>query len=204
MGNTGDLTICGNVLEAYLTANPVIPWSDLRYLFGEIMYGGHITDSWDRRTCNTYLSVLVNEKLFDKMELGPGFRSPDPTTLDFEGYAAFVDHTLPADSPSMFGLHPNAEIGYLTNWTSAIFDTIMILGGGGGAGDEAGGGAIREKMTYLQENLPETFQMIDIADTAAPLLEGESSPYVMVAMQECQRMNNLMSEIKRSLVELDK
>jgi dynein heavy chain len=139
--NTGDLTICGNVLEAYLTANPVIPWSDLRYLFGEIMYGGHITDSWDRRTCNTYLSVLVNEKLFDKMELGPGFRSPDSSTLDFEGYAAFVEHTLPADSPSMFGLHPNAEIGYLTNWTASIFNNILSLGGGGGDGGGGGGGA---------------------------------------------------------------
>ena len=29
-----------------LTASvlPKVPWDDLRYLFGEIMYGGHITD----------------------------------------------------------------------------------------------------------------------------------------------------------------
>jgi dynein heavy chain len=187
-----------------LEANDVVPWQDLRYIFGEIMYGGHITDAWDRRTCNNYLMVIVNDKLHQGMEFGPGFKSPAAETLDYEGYINYTETDLPADSPSMFGLHPNAEIGYLTNWTSAIFDTIMVLGGGGGAGDEAGGGAIREKMTYLQENLPETFQMIDIADTAAPLLEGDSSPYVMVAMQECQRMNNLMSEIKRSLVELDK
>jgi hypothetical protein len=32
-----------------------IPWEDLRYLFGEIMYGGHITDDWDRRLCRTFL-----------------------------------------------------------------------------------------------------------------------------------------------------
>lgn len=35
--NTGDLTICANVLQAYLEANPTVPWDDLRYIFGEIM-----------------------------------------------------------------------------------------------------------------------------------------------------------------------
>ena len=37
--NTGDLTICANVLQTYLEANPVVPWDDLRYIFGEILYG---------------------------------------------------------------------------------------------------------------------------------------------------------------------
>ena len=32
----------------------------------------------------------------------------------------------------MFGLHPNAEIGYLTNWTASIFEMIQSLGGGDG------------------------------------------------------------------------
>ncbi len=36
-----------------------VPWTDLRYLFGEIMYGGHITDDWDRRLCRTYLEEYM-------------------------------------------------------------------------------------------------------------------------------------------------
>ena len=99
------------------------------------MYGGHITDAWDRRTCNSYLSVLVNDQLFTGLELGPGFQSPDPTQLDYRGYITYVEEKLPPDSPTMFGLHPNAEIGYLTNWTASIFEMILSLGGGdGGAG----------------------------------------------------------------------
>ena len=49
-----------NVLYNYLEANNRIPWEDLRYLFGEIMYGGHITDDWDRRLCKVIL-IYVNE-----------------------------------------------------------------------------------------------------------------------------------------------
>lgn len=25
-----------------------VPWDDLQYLFGEIIYGGHIVEQWDR------------------------------------------------------------------------------------------------------------------------------------------------------------
>lgn len=45
---------------AILEANSKVPWEDLRYLFGEIMYGGHITDDWDRRLCRTYLEEFLH------------------------------------------------------------------------------------------------------------------------------------------------
>ena len=47
--NMGDLTTCGDVLFNYLEANLAVPWDDLRYMFGEVFYGGHITDDMDRR-----------------------------------------------------------------------------------------------------------------------------------------------------------
>ena len=61
--NTGDLTISVNVLYNYLEANAKVPWTDLRYLFGEIMYGGHITDDWDRRLCRTYLEEYMKPEM---------------------------------------------------------------------------------------------------------------------------------------------
>ena len=57
--NDGDLRICGDILHNYLAGFEQVPYLDLQYLYGEIMYGGHITDNWDRRTCNTYLAVLI-------------------------------------------------------------------------------------------------------------------------------------------------
>ena len=65
-------------------------------------------------------------------------------------------------------------------------------------------GAIKEQMDFFTKTLPDNFQMLSIMELAEPLLNQESSPYVVVALQECQRMNILLSEIRRSLIELDK
>lgn len=62
---------------------PKVPWDDLRYLFGEIMYGGHITDDWDRRLCRTYLAeYLQTEMLEGGTLLAPGFQIPP--NLDYK------------------------------------------------------------------------------------------------------------------------
>lgn len=61
--NVGDLTISVSVLFNYLETSSKVPWEDLRYLFGEIMYGGHITDDWDRRLCRTYLEVFMQNNM---------------------------------------------------------------------------------------------------------------------------------------------
>ena len=65
--NTGDLNISMNVLYNYLEANAKVPWEDLRYLFGEIMYGGHITDDWDRTLCRTYLAEYMNIEMVSQI-----------------------------------------------------------------------------------------------------------------------------------------
>lgn len=51
----------------------------------------------------------------------PGFKSPDPMKFDREKYASHIENGLPAEVPQMFGLHPNAEIGYLTNQAESLF-----------------------------------------------------------------------------------
>jgi len=204
--NTGDLNICANVLKAYIDMFGLVPWDDLRYIFGEIMYGGHITDPFDRRTANTYLSVLFHDGLFSELELAPKFKSPKPDGMMFDSYIEHIEKSLPPESPPQLGLHPNAEIGYLTNGTINLFVAIMNISGGGGGDSEGGGGnVVHSTMTDLTERLPENFVMVIINERAKPLLEKlELSPFVVVAKQECGYMNVLLTEMRRSLVELDK
>jgi dynein heavy chain len=127
--NDGDLKICGDVLHNYLTKYEKVPYDDLRYIYGEIMYGGHITDGWDRRTNNTYLKVLIRPEILNGMQLtcAPGFKSPDPLKFDREAYRKYIEEKLPQESPQMFGLHPNAEIGYLTTTGETLFELILSV-----------------------------------------------------------------------------
>ena len=115
--NDGDLTICADVLHNYLSKYEKVPYADLRYIYGEIMYGGHITDDWDRRTNNTYLKILIRPEILSNMQLtcAMGYKSPDPNKFERESYERYIEEKLPAEIPQMFGFHPNAEIGYLTN-----------------------------------------------------------------------------------------
>ncbi|XP_065827108.1 dynein beta chain, ciliary-like, partial [Oscarella lobularis] len=199
--NVGDLTISVDVLYNYLEANPKVPWQDLRYLFGEIMYGGHITDDWDRRLCRTYLEVFVLPQMLEgDVNLAPGY--PLPPNSDYNAYHDYVDEVLPPESPYLYGLHPNAEIGFLTTTSENLFRTVLEMQPRDSSGEGSGGITREEKVKNILDDildkLPEEFNVSELMARAE-----EKTPYVVVAFQECERMNILTSEMKRSLKELD-
>ncbi|XP_014887254.1 dynein axonemal heavy chain 9 isoform X4 [Poecilia latipinna] len=195
--NTGDLTISINVLYNYLEANLKVPYDDLRYLFGEIMYGGHITDDWDRHLCRTYLEEFIKPEMMEgEFFLAPGF--PLPGNMDYNSYHQYVDDTLPAESPYLYGLHPNAEIGVLTQTSEKLFRTMLEMQPRDGGVGEGGGMTSEEKVRSVLEDilerLPEQFDMAELLGKAE-----ERTPYQVVALQECERMNVLTQEIRLSL-----
>jgi dynein heavy chain len=117
----------------------------------------------------------------------------------------YIDTALPEESPRAFGLHPNAEIGYLTEGTQECFNTILNIRGGAGADGDAGASPVRAIMEDLTQRLPVNFVMVIIDQKAKPLLDQlDVGPFVVVALQECERMNVLLTEMRRSLLELDK
>jgi dynein heavy chain len=163
------------------------------------MYGGHITDDWDRRTNMSYLHVLIRPEILSQMQLtlAPGFKSPDPVKYDREAYRKYIEEKLPTEQPQMFGLHPNAEIGYLTTQSESLFATIQSVqgGAGGGGGDD---GKVKNLIVTFVANLPGDFNMFEIMGRAK-----NKTPYVVVCLQECERMNTLVVEIRTSLNDLD-
>ncbi|XP_074840743.1 dynein axonemal heavy chain 11 isoform X1 [Carettochelys insculpta] len=198
--NNGDLTICVNVLYNYLEANSKVPWEDLCYLFGEIMYGGHITDDWDRKLCHTYLEEFMSPAMLEgELALAPGFLAPP--NLDYAGYHNYIDEMLPAESPVLYGLHPNAEIEFLTVTSDNLFKTLLELQPRSLLVEESGQSAeekVKNVLDDILEKLPEEFNMTEIMQKAAV-----RSPYVLVCFQECERMNLLIRAIRKSLKQLD-
>uniref|UniRef100_A0A4X2LEM9 Dynein axonemal heavy chain 9 n=1 Tax=Vombatus ursinus TaxID=29139 RepID=A0A4X2LEM9_VOMUR len=199
--NTGDLTISVNVLYNFLEANAKVPYDDLRYLFGEIMYGGHITDEWDRRLCRTYLEEFIKPEMLEgEMFLAPGF--PLPGNMDYNSYHQYIDDMLPAESPYLYGLHPNAEIGFLTQTSEKLFRTVLEMQPRDSQ-DGDGGGITREEKVkaFLAEILEKITEEFNIVELMARV--EERTPYIVVTFQECERMNLLIREIQHSLKELD-
>mmetsp|Transcript_9859 Transcript_9859/g.28975 ORF Transcript_9859/g.28975 Transcript_9859/m.28975 type:complete len:815 (+) Transcript_9859:3-2447(+) len=198
--NNGDITVCADVLHNYVEGRDKLPWEDLKYIWGEIMYGGHITDAWDRRCMSSYLEVLLVDELVDEkadFELAPGFKPL--LEGDFAAYRSYIEEAMPSESPTLFGLHPNAEIGLLIENCESLFKAIFTLQGG-----SAGGGGVnkeqrvKELIQEMQEGLPPEFQMLDIKARVK-----EKTPYVVFVLQELERMNAILGLMGGGMRELE-
>lgn len=56
------------LLQAHENGDDGLPWGTLRYLIGEAMYGGRVSDSYDRRILTTYLDEYLGDFLFDAFQ----------------------------------------------------------------------------------------------------------------------------------------
>jgi dynein heavy chain len=198
--NKGDLTSCAQVAMNYLETYPKIPWDDLKYIFGEIMYGGHITDFFDRVLAIAYLDAYLKDELLEGAELFSGFMAPS-NSGSCKDILEHVETTIPQESPTAFGLHPNAEIGFRMKQAESMFGQIRELqprSAGKGAGMSPQEVA-KQKLEEIMDKLPDRLEAVEVIEK----LEGDRSPFVNVFLQEIDRLCILQDEIRGSLKELE-
>ena len=111
--------------------------------------------------------------------------------------------TLPlANSPEVFGLHANAEIGYYTTAAKEMWYHLIELQPQ--TGDVAGGISRDEYIDRVASDvlakLPKEFEM----DKIRKKFGIDISPTTVVLFQELERFNNLLRRMQRSLVTLKK
>jgi dynein heavy chain len=211
----GDLRDSSIVLKNYMETNQSsgkLPWDDLKYIFGEIMYGGHIVDNWDRRFCSAFLDNLMQDSLLDEAELFPFIEGKNvtfkcPQAMPYEKYIEHIENG-PGDTPLAFGMHPNAEIDYRTTQCIVLFRTLQELAPKEtGAGEDGGGGqTLQDKIQEFMHRVSDEVQLdqnkINIEDVLSKLNE-DKDPYQNVFLQECELMNVLIHEILKSLQEIE-
>lgn len=135
--NQSDFTISYKLLNMYLkkafeNKDEAIPWNSLKYLIGEAMYGGRVTDDWDRRILMTYLEEYMGDFLFDKNRDFFFAKTPDydyiqPVNKTLEGFLNTVNDVPLINSPIVFGLNPNAEITYFTNSAKNTWENLLLM-----------------------------------------------------------------------------
>ncbi|CAF4691617.1 unnamed protein product, partial [Rotaria sp. Silwood1] len=71
--NESDFRVCMQILDTYLSKavannDPKLPWGSLKYLIGEVMYGGRAIDDFDRRVLRTYMDEYMGDFIFDTFQ----------------------------------------------------------------------------------------------------------------------------------------
>uniref|UniRef100_A0A4W2H6H3 Dynein axonemal heavy chain 14 n=1 Tax=Bos indicus x Bos taurus TaxID=30522 RepID=A0A4W2H6H3_BOBOX len=116
--SSSDLEVAIKVLENFLSAQSSIPWQTLRYLIGEVVYGGWVTDSWDRRCLNTLLYKFCNpEVLKDDFSFSKSGSMKD--------YIRIIQSLPEDDPPELLELHPEATRGFREIQAQKFIDNLI-------------------------------------------------------------------------------
>ena len=215
--NLDDLRNSDAVVGKYIEPGvSKIPWEDLKYIVGEIMYGGHIVDDMDRILNNAYLNYILDDKLLEDLDLVP-YPSSNPAmkvnpiktpynnaAYPFEQWDAYIDVVITSESPALFGLHPNAELEYRITETNTLFRNLIDLEPkDSGSSSEGSEGSKYDDVKGQCDNINAQIQdgLFDIIKMKQAR-EGELTPDQNVFMQECEQMKSLCELIRRNLKDI--
>mmetsp|Transcript_18885 Transcript_18885/g.22437 ORF Transcript_18885/g.22437 Transcript_18885/m.22437 type:complete len:4042 (-) Transcript_18885:161-12286(-) len=205
--NDSDYEICHDIVIVFLDEYPdETPFDAMRYLIAEANYGGRVTDDWDRRLVNAYISSYIcpaclNDPKFKLSELNeyvlPG------EAVDLDGMKSFVRSLPQNDHPGAFGQHPNADISSQIEDTNDCISTLVSLQPKAAG---AGGASVEERMLQqaqlLKGQVPKPFNMRDVKR----MMESRSDPdpLKVVLLQEVERYNQLLVFAHSTLSDLVK
>ena len=127
-----------------------VNWQAVQYMFGEILYGGRVTDDLDKVLLNTYCRAWLGQHMLDpdfKYHKDKNATYHIPKAKNVQDYHDYIDALPLADSPFVFGLHSNADITYQTQTSNTTLSTIVSIQPKESSG---GGGETREESVYRQ------------------------------------------------------
>jgi dynein heavy chain len=183
----------------------VVPMESLVFVTGQIVYGGRVTDDWDRRCLMSLISMFYcKEGLKDgysyvREALSPAEKitcAPDSKLETGYFVKKWTDMNLPEVAPpTLFGMHANADFLFNLVESNLLFKNLvnMVGTGGGGEGEgaatkerseeKAGGGGARTRSRTMSANSGDPDDMVSmtvskiLADLPEKMLTERASQY---------------------------
>lgn len=172
-----------------------ISWPTVRYMLGEVQYGGRVTDDYDKRLLNTLAKVYFSERMFEEeFEFYGGAQPYKVMRYKLqEDYMVSIAEMNPVDVPQAYGLHSNADITYQTNTTQSVLDTIISVqpkeSSGGGDGGESREQTVTRMVLDMLSKLPPVYLAHEVRDQLMAM--GILQSMVIFLRQEVDRMQKV-------------
>ncbi|KAL2308160.1 hypothetical protein Nmel_001164 [Mimus melanotis] len=202
--NQADLAASVQFVQNHLNdvgAKQGVNWSCVRYMLGEVQYGGRVTDDLDKALLNTYARVWFGEHMFSQeFCFYKGYVIPKGNTV--EDYLQYIEQLPGIDTPEVFGLHPNADITYQTNLANETFSTIVSIQpkDSSARGGETREAVVQHLVDEMLEKLPPDYNPHEVKAQLQKM--GAFQPMNIFLRQEIDRMQLVISRVRTTLTDL--
>jgi dynein heavy chain len=209
--NDSDLECATEVLKNMLMLDMPVPWETLVFVFGQINYGGRVTDDNDR-TC--LMAILKNFVCAESLEDGYTFSGSGtycfPDNIEdctVQEIRAYVDSLPLTEHPEVFGMHENANISFQQQESDVILSTVLevqprVSSGGGMKPEDI----VIELAQSMATRVPENLSREHASPDSFPILErtGMLESTAVCLIQEMARFNFLLKALRLTLSMLEK
>lgn len=207
--NDSDLETSITTLKLFLDDRSGIPWDAIRFVTGEINYGGRVTDEWDRRCLMNILGVFMTpDALRSQYSFSESGRYYIPEELTLQVFKEFVNSLPISDEPEIFGMHENANITFQSQESDIILNTalsIMPRDSGKGAMGKTPDQLVDELAASILESLPLLLLHNEAGHTTFIVdANGLMESMATFLNQEMVRFNKLLRVMRQSLNDLRK